>query len=169
MDCLRVFNTKVAEKEAVEERISCVTTHQNMRSTSFRCKDDMSKTGTRNRITATTPVSLFHNKSCLEPEFSFIRVGCVSRLPFSLPTIKLFMGQPRLVESFDENDPHIVDRNVPAGVSSVSPQNPDVISWTRVVIRERIGALYNNSKSTGCRRIQFPLSIYVASTVQSNG
>ena len=165
LDILRVFSTRVAEKEAVEERISFVTTHQNIQSVSFHCKDEMSNTGTQNWVTATAPVSKFLNRSCLEPESLFIHVGCVLRLTCNLPSLKLFQGQLCLVESFDENDPHIVVRVAPAGVRSVSSNNPDVNSWRLVVVRKRIGVLHKYSNSTVCRRVQFPLKMYVASTV----
>ena len=95
----------------------------------------------------------------------FIHVGCVLRLTCNLPSLKLFQGQLCLVESFDENDPHIVVRVAPAGVRSVSSNNPDVNSWRLVVVRKRIGVLHKYSNSTVCRRVQFPLKMYVASTV----
>ena len=165
LDILRVFSTKNAEKEAVEERISFVTTHQNIQSVSFQCKDEMSNTGTQNWVTASAPVTKFLNRSCLEPKSLLIHVGCVLRLTCNLPSVKLFQGQLCLVESIDEFDPHIVVRVAPAGVRSVSSNNPDVNSWRLVVVRKRIGVLYKYSNSTVCRRVQFPLKMYVASTV----
>ena len=165
LDILRVFSTRNAEKEAVEERISFVTTHQNIQSVSFQCKDEMSNTGTQNWVTASAPVTKFLNRSCLEPESLFIHVGCVLRLTCNLPSVKLFQGQLCLVESIDEFDPHIVVRVAPAGVRSVSSNNPDVNSWRLVVVRKRIGVLHKYSNSTVCRRVLFPLKMYVASTV----
>ena len=164
-ESLRVFATRLAEQEAITERIDSIEKLANTRSCHFTALDEMTSCGTQNWIKATSSISGFLNRVCPEPEFLFVHEGAVLRLTCNLPQSNLHQGQLCVVNSFDIDSQSITVKIAPPGYRILHLPRVDTLAWPEVVIRKNVGVLYKFHASTVCRRLQFPLKMYVASTV----
>ena len=162
---LRVFATRTAEKEAIEQRIDLVRRDPTIQCAVFDCYDEMSNSGTQNWMRANEAVTRFLSNNCPQPRSLFIHVACVLRLTCNLPTFKLFQGQLCVVDAFDESSQTITVRIAPVGFRSLSFTNHDIQRWRSVVLRRQVGVVHRVNSGLVCRRIQLPVKMYVASTV----
>ena len=161
---LRVFATRSAEKEAIEQRIEFVRRDPSIQFAVFECHDEMSNSGSQNWMKATETVARFLNHNCPEPRSLFLHVSCVLRLTCNLPSLKLFQGQLCVVQAFDESSHTITVRIAPVGVRSLSFSNMNIQRWRSVLLRKQVGVIHRLNSGMVCRRIQLPVKMYVAST-----
>ena len=77
----------------------------------------------------------------------------------------MLIGQLCLVTNFDENLKTVTVKIAPPGFRLMAVTNVQSLSWPQITIRVHTGINYKFNSSTVCRRLQFPLKMYVASTV----
>ena len=162
---LRVFATRLAEQEAIKDRIDIIVNQGTIRSNHFTSFDEMSSTGTQNWMKSTGGVTVFLNRVCAEPESLFVHEGAVLRLTCNLLQNNLHQGQLCVVSGFDVNNQSIAIKIAPPGFRILDLRNVDSLAWPEVVVRKHVGVIHKFNTSTVCRRLQFPLKMYVASTV----
>ena len=165
MYCLRVFSIRLAEREAIDERIEAVRSSGNVSNTTFLAVDEMTSSGTQNWVPANVTASLFLNRVCTEPQQLFVHESAVLRLTRNLPAENLQQGQLCFVKSFDTNCGTITVKLAPPGFRSTVVTNVNSLNWREVKLRRQMGVLFKLNASTVCRRWQFPLKMYVASSV----
>ena len=164
-DRIRIFATRQAERKATENKINevkCSRT-QFFESASI---DEMCVSSTDNWSEATATASKFLNKKCLEPQSLFLYPGAIMRLTVNKPSISAYQGQLCVLLTLDtiENGTLTVAL-APAGCRKIPPLSVIRNSWRCVVIGKETGVAFRLNHKTVCRRIQYPLKLFVASTI----
>ena len=164
-DRIRIFATRQAERKAIEDKTIDVKNS----GTQFyenAAIDEMCVSGTDNWTEASPSTSKFLNKKCLEPQSLFLYPGAILRLTVNMPSISAYQGQLCVLLSLDtiENG-SVTIALAPAGCRSIPPLVVIKNKWRCVVIGKETGVTYRLNHKTVCRRIQFPLKLFVASTI----
>ena len=164
-DRIRIFATRKAERRATEMKINEVRNS----GTQFyenAAIDEMCVSSTDNWTEASPSASKFLNKKCLEPESLFLYPGAILRLTVNKPSISAYQGQLCVLLSLDTIDSGTVTVALaPAGCRSIPPLPVIENTWRCVVIGKETGVTFRLNHKTVCRRIQFPLKLFVASTI----
>ena len=163
-EMLRVFATRIAEKEAIDQRISIVE-QDIIRFCYFEAYDEMSNSGSQNWVRCNSRVSRFLNTVCLEPSKLFIYKLCCLRFTSNLPNLNVYQGQLCFVDDFDEREKTIKVKLAPPGFRNFSVNNASTNTWRTITVRYQPGVIYQYNPSTASRRHQFPLKMFVAATV----
>ena len=164
-DRIRIFATRQAERKAIEDKIIDVKNS----GTQFyenAAIDEMCVSSTDNWTEASPSTSKFLNKKCLEPQSLFLYPGAILRLTVNMPSISAYQGQLCVLLSLDtiENG-SVTIALAPAGCRSIPPLAVIKNKWRCLVIGKETGVTYRFNHKTVCRRIQFPLKLFVASTI----
>ena len=162
---IRIFATRQAERKATENKIIDVKNS----GTQFyenAAIDEMCVSSTDNWTEASPTTSKFLNKKCLEPQSLFLYPGAILRLTVNMPSISAYQGQLCVLLSLDTIENGTVTIALaPAGCRSIPPLSVIKNRWRCIVIGREIGVAYRLNHKTICRRIQFPLKLFVASTI----
>ena len=164
-DRIRIFATRQAERKATENKIIDVKNSE----TQFyenAAIDEMCVSSTDNWTEASPTTSKFLNKKCLEPQSLFLYPGAILRQRVNMPSISAYQGQLCVLLSLDTIENGTVTIALaPAGCRSIPPLSVIKNKWRCVVIGKETGVAYRLNHKTVCRRIQFPLKLFVASTI----
>ena len=96
----------------------------------------------------------------------FLYPGAILRLTVNKPSISAYQGQLCVLLSLDTIDSGTVTVALaPAGCRSIPPLPVIENTWRCVVIGKETGVTFRLNHKTVCRRIQFPLKLFVASTI----
>ena len=165
-DRIRIFATRKAEKLATIEKIEEVKRRGNEYYES-RAIDEMCLSSTENWVTASNPAKTYLNKKCLEPSSLFLFVGAILRLTVNKPSLMAYQGQlcvlidMKKVEEADQ----IIVALAPAGCREIPSMAVIKTTWRCVTLKKEVGVNYRLNYKTVCRRIQFPVKLFVASTI----
>ena len=165
-DTIRIFATRKAERYATLKKINQVkdSGSQFYESSST---DEMCVSSTDNWIEASGAATKFLNKKCLESQSLFLFPGAILRLTVNKPNVMAFQGQLCVLVSLDSlaDNGTVTVALAPAGCRSIPPLSVIRRTWRCIVLAKEIGINIRLNHRTICRRIQFPLKLYVASTI----
>ena len=165
-DAIRIFATRKAERYATLKKINQVKDSGSQFHESLST-DEMCVSSTDNWIEASGAVTKFLNKKCLEPQSLFLFPGAILRLTVNKPNVMAFQGQLCVLVSLDSlaDNGTVTVALAPAGCRSIPPVSVIRSTWRCIVLAKEIGVNIRLNHRTICRRIQFPLKLYVASTI----
>ena len=165
-DAIRIFATRKAERYATLKKINQVKDSGSQFHESSST-DEMCVSSTDNWIEASGAVTKFLNKKCLEPQSLFLFPGAILRLTVNKPNVMAFQGQLCVLVSLDSlaDNGTVTVALAPAGCRSIPPVSVIRSTWRCIVLAKEIGVNIRLNHRTICRRIQFPLKLYVASTI----
>ena len=107
------------------------------------------------------------NKKCLESSSLFLFVGAILRLTVNKPSLMAYQGQLCVLVDMTkvEENNEITVALAPAGCRELPAMPIIKHTWTCVVLKKEVGVNYRLNYKTCCRRIQFPVKLFVASTI----
>ena len=163
---IRIFSTRRAEKEAVNKKIDDVK-QSGATFESIDCIDEMCTSSANNWVEASDPIVRFLNRNSLEPNCLFLYDGAIMRLTVNMPDLQVFQGQLCVV--VDISCLHINNSLkvalAPPGCRQIPTLSVVHSSWTVVTLRRATSPILKYNFRTTCRRTQFPLKLFVASTI----
>ena len=164
-DSIRKFATRQAERKATENRIPDVK-NSGTQYYEHMTVDEMCLSSTDNWTEASTTASNFLNKKCLEPGSLFLYPGAILRLTVNKPSIPAYQEQLCVLVSLDSiENGSLTVALAPTGCRTIPPLSVMTNTWRCVVINKEIGVTVRLNHKTVCHRIQFPLKLFVASTI----
>ena len=163
---IRIFATRKAEREAIQAKIDEVR-KSGSQYESVTCNDEMCTSSTNNWLEANVPVTKFLNRECLEPESLFVYTGAVMRLTINMPEHHVFQGQLCVVVDISEvlSNKSISVAFAPPGCREIPHLAAVISTWRVLKLRPINTAPTKFNYRTTCRRNQFPLKLFVASTI----
>ena len=165
-DTVRIFATRKAERYATLKKINQLKDSGSQFHESSST-DEMCVSSTDNWIEASGAVTKFLNNNCLEPKSLFLFPGAILRLTVNKPNLMFFQGKLCVLVSLDS----LADNGTgtvalaPAGFRSVPSLSVKRSTWRCIFLAKEIGVNIRLNHRTSCRRIQFPLKMYMASTI----
>ena len=164
-DRIRIFATRQAERKATESKIAEVKSSGTKFYESASI-DEMCVSSTDNWTEASVTACKFLKKKCLEPQSLFLYPGAILRLTVNKPSLSAYQSQICVLLSLDTIESGTVTVAVaPAGCRTIPPLSVIRKTWRCVVIGKETGVAFRLNHKTVCRRIQFPLKLFVASTI----
>ena len=163
---IRIFATRKAEREATLKKIEEVT-RSGAAFQTVDCNDEMCTSSTNNWVEANTAVKSFLNRNCLEPDSLFLYVGAIMRLTVNMKDHQVFQGQLCVIVDISEllSIDCIKVAFAPPGCRVIPDMRTILSSWRVITLRRCTNAPLKFNFRTTCRRTQFPLKLFVASTI----
>ena len=164
-DSLRVFSTRKAEFLEVQRKITSIKENSTINHCSFAARDEMCVTNTENWQNANPCSTKLLNRVAPEPQDLFVFEGAIIRLTKNMHDFSVFQGQLGVVEKICENNNKIHLAVAPPGIRSF-PENPNERNnWKKIIVKAETGVAHRLNDKTICRRVQFPLKLFTASTI----